>query len=147
MGGLRMIIGMAVFLLAGCGQAGPHFRELEPVRIEVQGDVFDVRVRGRLAEAIRRNPRYAPRLGEVGPRAALAMEVVSGCPVKEIRGDAAMVLGILDCDGGKDGGKVPSRDRGQMGRGRLPPEDCAILDRWRQMGGQEEALVLDCTRI
>ncbi len=69
-----------VFLvvLAGCAGASPLFRSLPPSRVAVQGSLFDVRVRGDLAEAVRVNPQYAPRLGPIGPRAAVAMQQVSG---------------------------------------------------------------------
>ena len=129
-----------LLLLSGCGMPDPHFRHSPRVRVLIGPDTFDVRRRGRLAEAVRRNPRYAPRLGPVGPRAAQAMALVTGCRVTEIRGDAAMILGILDCGG--EAGQAAAVDRNK-----LPPEDCEIVESWRQMGGQELALVLDCTRI
>lgn len=127
---------LLLLLLPACGQPDPHFRHQPVTRVVVEGDLFDVRLRGRLAEAVRRNPRYAPRLGPVGPRAARAMEQVSGCRVTEIRGDAAMVLGLLDC------GHGAVRDRRK-----LAPESCEVIERERLLGGQAEDLVLDCTRI
>ena len=87
-------------LLAACNAAGPHFRHLPATQITVDGSVFDVRVNRRLAEAIRVNPEYAPRLGPVADRAALAMQLVSGCTVTQVRGDAAQVTGLLDCGAG-----------------------------------------------
>lgn len=86
------------FALAACDAPSPHFMGIEPTRVEVDGSVFAVRVKGRLAEAVRVNPQYAPRMGPIGERAARAMEQVSGCRVAEIRGDQALILGILDCD-------------------------------------------------
>lgn len=89
----------AVFLLilAGCNTAGPHFRGLPATRVLVDDSVFDVRVRGDLAEAMRVNPQYAPRLGPIRGRAAFAMAQVSGCEVIEVRGDQALVTGLLSC--------------------------------------------------
>lgn len=133
---MRLLLPLLLLLLAACGQPDPYFRHSAATRVVVLGDTFDVRLRGRLAEAVRRNPQYAPRLGPIGPRAAYAMQQVSGCKVTEIRGDAAMVIGLLDC-----GARAPTDRR------KLPPEDCEIVERWRQMGGQELALVLDCQRI
>ncbi|MFU8882117.1 MAG: hypothetical protein ACNA7Q_07100 [Rhodobacterales bacterium] len=83
--------------LPGCDGPTPHFMGIEPARVEVEGSVFAVRVKGRLAEAVRINPQYAPRMGPIGGRAAIAMEQVSGCKVREIRGDQAVILGILEC--------------------------------------------------
>ncbi|MGJ8545820.1 MAG: hypothetical protein ACSHWZ_10285 [Sulfitobacter sp.] len=83
--------------LAGCNTAGPHFRDLPATTVTVEGSVFDVRQRGELAEAIRTNREYAPRFGPIRERAATAMAMVTGCTVKEVRGDQAQALGILDC--------------------------------------------------
>lgn len=87
-------------VLAGCNTAGPYFRGLPSTQVTVQGSVFDVRLRGHLAEAIRVNPQYAPRFDSVRDRMALAMAQVSGCKVREVRGDQAQAIGILKCDGG-----------------------------------------------
>jgi hypothetical protein len=95
-----------VVLLVGCDTPSPYFRGAEVTRIEVQGSVFDVRRRGKLAEAIRTNAEYAPRLGKIARRAEIAIETVTGCPVKELRGDAAVVLGILKCGKPDDLAKI-----------------------------------------
>ncbi|KIN73979.1 hypothetical protein [Sulfitobacter guttiformis] len=71
----------------------------------VDGSTFDVRVRGELAEAIRTNSEYAPRFGPIRERAGRAMELVSGCEVREVRGDQAQATGILRCGAG--GHRVP----------------------------------------
>ena len=86
--------------LTACQSAGPHFRHLPATQITVDGSVFDVRVNRRLAEAIRISPEYAPRLGPIAGRAALAMRLVSGCEVTQVRGDAAQITGLLDCGDG-----------------------------------------------
>ena len=87
----------SVLILASCNTAGPYFRGLKPTRITVEGSTFDVRVRGKLAEAIRVNPQYALRFEPIRTRAGIAMAQVSGCRVKEVRGDQAQVTGLLDC--------------------------------------------------
>lgn len=83
--------------LAACNTPSPHFRGIAPTRVTVQGSTFDVRVKGKLAEAIRINPEYAPRFSPIRERAGIAMAQVSGCRVKEVRGDQALALGILTC--------------------------------------------------
>lgn len=95
---------IVIWAVTGCGGPTPHFRGVEATRISVDGSVFDVRVRGNLAEAIRQNPQYAPRLGPIGDRAAFAMGQVSGCKVEGVLGDQAVITGVLDC-GGKGGGR------------------------------------------
>ena len=86
-------------LLAACNTPSPHFKGIAPVRITVDGSVFDVRVRGNLAEAIRTNSQYAPRFGPIQARAAFAMARVSGCKVRKVTGDAALATGHLSCPG------------------------------------------------
>ena len=83
--------------LVACNTAGPHFRGLPATRITVAGSVFDVRVNGDLAEALRVNPEYAPRFGPIRQRAAFAMAAVSGCEVEDVLGDQALATGRLDC--------------------------------------------------
>ena len=97
-GGMRYVLLCLFAALAACNTAGPHFRGLEPVTVTVDGSTFDVRVRGELAEAIRTNAEYAPRFGPIRERAGRAMAMVSGCEVKEVRGDQAQATGILRCD-------------------------------------------------
>ena len=87
----------ALVALAGCATPSPHFRGIAPVRMTVDGSTFDLRRRGRLVEAVRLNPQYAPRLGPVAARARVAMVRMTGCRVRALRGDQALVLGILDC--------------------------------------------------
>ena len=85
--------------LAACNTPSREFEGLVAQRVTIDGSTFDVRVRGELAEAIRLNMEYAPRFGAIETRAVRAMEVVSGCSVKQVTGDQAQALGQLDCDG------------------------------------------------
>lgn len=93
-----MIRYLALLMLAACSAGTPHFRGVPATRVAVNGSVFDVRVRGELAEAVRVNTQYAPRLGPIRDRAALAMAQVSGCPILDVLGDAAVTVGVLGCD-------------------------------------------------
>nr|WP_321250926.1 hypothetical protein [uncultured Ruegeria sp.] len=93
-----MIRLLALLLLAACSAGTPYFRNLPATRVAVNGSVFDVRVRNELAEAVRVNTQYAPRLGLIRDRAALAMAQVSGCPILDVLGDAAVTVGVLGCD-------------------------------------------------
>ncbi len=89
---------LAFLLLAACSGGTPYFRDQPATRVSVNGSVFDVRVRHELAEAVRVNAQYAPRLGPIRDRAALAMAHVSGCPILDVMGDAAVTVGVLGCD-------------------------------------------------
>ncbi len=92
---------LLIFLVLGaCGTPGPKFSGVAPVRVQVGASVFDIRVAGRRAEAIRLNPRPAMRLASVGVPAMLAIERVSGCRVDRLSGDQAMMWATLDCGAG-----------------------------------------------
>lgn len=90
---------ISLALLMGCNAPGPHFRAVPATRIAVNGSIFDVRVRRKLAEAIRVSPEYAPRFEPIRYRAGLAMALVSGCSVTPVLGDQAQATGRLDCPG------------------------------------------------
>lgn len=133
-----LILFLAVTFLCSCNTAGPHFRGLPATTVTIDGSTFDVRVNGKLAEAIRTNMQYAPRFGPIKARAAKAMEMVSGCEVKEVRGDQAQATGILKC-----GKEEPVIDR-------LKPQgeyDCLTLDSYISPATNELVLDLDCTLI
>ena len=102
----RMVV--LLWALTACNAPSPHFRGAPVTRVAVQGSVFDVRVRGNLAEALRVNPQYAPRFGPIRDRARFAMAQVSGCRVVEVLGDQALATGVLACDGRAPGWIVPT---------------------------------------
>ena len=129
---------LCTFLLTACNTAGPHFRGLPATTVTVDGSTFDVRVNGDLAEAIRTNTQYAPRFGPIRARAAQAMQMVSGCNVKEVRGDQAVATGILDCG---DGGPQIDLQRPQG------EYECLTLDSYVSPATNELVLDVDCTLI
>ncbi len=96
---MKAVLLCLLLFCVACTAPSPHFRGVPATRITVAGSVFDVRVREDLAEAVRVNAQYAPRFGPIRARAAFAMERVSGCRVTEMRGDQALALGVLACDG------------------------------------------------
>lgn len=95
---VRLIL-LLLLCPCACSTPGPYFRDLPVTRVTVAGSVFDVRVLGDMAEAIRVNPQYAPRLGPLPLRARFAMEQVSGCEVVRVLGDQAQMTGELTCGG------------------------------------------------
>ena len=93
-----MRVVLCVLVLCACEARSPYFRDAPVTRVQVEQAVFDVRQKGRLAEAIRRDPQYAPHLPSVAAHAESAIRAATGCDVQELRGDAAQILGILACD-------------------------------------------------
>ena len=98
---MRIVFLCLLLGVMACSAPSPHFAGIAPTRIAVAGSVFDVRVRGELAESVRLNPQYAPRLGPIAGRAAVAMAFASGCEVRGVLGDQAVQLGQLDCGMGR----------------------------------------------
>ncbi|KPP84383.1 MAG: hypothetical protein HLUCCO07_09160 [Rhodobacteraceae bacterium HLUCCO07] len=123
-------------ILAGCDTPHPRFAGVEPVRITVGQSTFDIRVRDRKAEAIRRNAEWAPRPEAVAPRAVAAIERVSGCTVRRLDGDQAQFFAWLKC-----------------GRGDRPMEilpgrieyECDIEDAYVDRGLGETVTGMTCT--
>ncbi|KKN92567.1 hypothetical protein LCGC14_0207260 [marine sediment metagenome] len=92
-----LICTLVMLMAAGCNMPSAGFSGLPVQQIIVDGSVFDVRVNGAQAEAIRINMEYAPRFGPIRDRAARAMVQASGCKVTHVVGDQAVAIGKLDC--------------------------------------------------
>ncbi|WP_255009904.1 hypothetical protein [Roseovarius sp. M141] len=88
---------LAMLLCSACNTPGPAFRGIEATRITIGRSTFDVRVDGARAEVIRLNTQWAPRLDSVAPQGVAAIERVSGCRVRRLEGDAALMTARLDC--------------------------------------------------
>ncbi len=88
-----------VILLAGCDSPHPAFMQVEAQRITVDGSTFSVRIREDQAEAIRTNFERLPKIGDIFPKAAKAIEIASGCKVipNSMKGDPALMVAKLDC--------------------------------------------------
>lgn len=99
---------LLIIFLGGCGGASPAFFGVDPVRVHAGGHVFDIRVDGRRAEAVRRNMVWLPRLASVGVPAVGAIEAVSGCRVDRLTGDQAMMRATLDCGSGAPRPRFPT---------------------------------------
>ena len=99
---LRFLLILPLVVLVGsCNTASPHFAAMPMQRVTVDGSTFEVRVRGNLAEAVRINTQYAPRLGPIRERARRAIEAASGCDADRVLGDQALLVGQLSCPGGE----------------------------------------------
>lgn len=96
---MRWIILACLALAVACNAPSPAFRGIAPVRVSVEGSVFDLRIRGRHAQAIRVSRDWAPRMAAIAPRAAAAIAAVSGCDVPRLWGDQAVMEAVLICTG------------------------------------------------
>lgn len=121
--------------LSACGAASPHFRDAPATRVYVDHTVFEVRHKGRLAEATRLNSQFAPNLRSVAPYAETAIRAATGCDVRELRGDAAQIIGILDCQNQTAEPWIFSNRRSA---------ECEVVDVFVPSGGVTGYLEADC---
>ncbi|WP_407494562.1 hypothetical protein [Pseudooceanicola sp. MF1-13] len=84
-------------LLAGCAAPTSGFRGAVSSDVVVEGSRFQVYRSGDQAQAVRVNSQFAPRIGPLAGRAAIAMQLVTGCRVTDMAGDAAVLVGRLSC--------------------------------------------------
>ncbi|MGI3169315.1 hypothetical protein ACRARG_09200 [Pseudooceanicola sp. C21-150M6] len=90
---------LAVSTVGGCDAPTPGFGNGAVSRHSVEGSDFTVYVTGDIAESVRTNPQFAPRIGPLAGRGAIAMQMASGCRVTQLAGDAAVLVGRLNCGG------------------------------------------------
>ena len=122
----------------GCNTPSRDFRGLEAVQITVAGSTFDIRVKGNRAEAIRINTEYAPRLSGIAPKAFVAIEKVSGCRVRRLGGDQALIHATLRCGNAPDA-MVP-----------LPASiryECEVEDIYANRGLGEAVTEMNCRPV
>ncbi|MAU51620.1 MAG: hypothetical protein CMN17_04420 [Roseovarius sp.] len=91
---------LPLLLLAACNAPSPAFQGLSPARVSVGESVFEIRIRGRHAQAIRVSREWAPRMASVAPRAAAAIAGLSGCAAPRLWGDQAVMEAVLICTPG-----------------------------------------------
>ncbi len=86
-------------LLAACNTPSPAFRGIPAERITVGPSTFDVRQSGNRVELIRISPEPVRSLRQVAPRAEVAVEQATGCPLirDSLRGEATLMVGRLAC--------------------------------------------------
>ncbi len=96
---MRKSLLISAVFVAGCNLPGLEFRHVAATRITIGSSIFDVRVKGDRAQAIRRNPEPKAQRKGLALRAIAAIETVSGCRAGRLDGDAALVVTRLDCGG------------------------------------------------
>ncbi|MFB9150041.1 hypothetical protein [Roseovarius ramblicola] len=128
---MRSVALLLMAVLAACSHPSPAFYGVAPVRVGVGQSMFDVRIVGRHAQAIRLSREWAPRTIMVAPRAAAAIAAVSGCAVPRLWGDQAMIEAALVCG--------PDAD---ARRGVPQAHDCRVVPtrrRWTKVACQPRA--------
>jgi len=137
---MKRWIWIALVLQIACNGPSPHFAGASVTRVTVEGSVFDVRMRGNLAETIRVNSEYALQLGPIRHRAGYAMAQVTGCQIEHVLGDAAMQLGLLNCGPGAPDWNALLR----QGTGTF---SCIEFDQWTSTGLNSDYAEFECDPI
>lgn len=94
---------LAVFsllhLAMACSGPGVQMSGVPGRKITVQGSDFTVYIRGERAQAVRTGFEFPARISDIFPKAAIAIEQISGCSVRAsgMSGDAALIRAKLDC--------------------------------------------------
>ncbi len=85
--------------LAACASPSPQLMRGTKHQAEVGGSQFTIWQKGDVVEIYRTSPEALPRLSAVMAKAAIAVEQVTGCPVRagSLVGDAALMTATLDC--------------------------------------------------
>ncbi|MBC7132153.1 MAG: hypothetical protein H5U16_03490 [Roseovarius sp.] len=116
------VVLVPLLLAVACNAPSPGFRDIAPQRVTLGESVFDVRIRGRHAQAIRVSREWAPRMAAVAPRAASAIAALSGCEVPRLWGDQAMIEAVLVCTA-----------RARSARGVARPHVCRAVPTQRRL--------------
>lgn len=88
-----------LIVLAACSSAGSSYRHVNPMRVEVEGSVFDVCISEDHARAIRLNFALLPKLESIVTGAVWAIEKASGYSVVSgsVSGDQAVSDARVSC--------------------------------------------------
>jgi hypothetical protein len=132
---MRLLCVLMVVTLAACDTRSPYFKDVPARRVIVNDLEFSVRHKGRLAEAVRVSSQWMPNLQSVAPFAETAIREATGCDVRELRGDASFILGILAC-------KENSRPQIAPHLRRTP--SCEAVDVFVPAGGTIGHLEVEC---
>jgi hypothetical protein len=94
---MRVFFVLIGLTLTACDAPTPGFQGSEVSRHVIEGSSFTVYVKGSTAQAVRTNRQFAPRIGPLAGRAAIAIQQASGCRVTSLSGDAAVLVARLSC--------------------------------------------------
>lgn len=89
-----------VLILAGCDSPSLAFQDVPARSVTIEDSTFSVRVKDDRAEAMRVSREWLPRESVVMQRASRAIANVSGCDIKKMDGDQAIIRARLNCPDG-----------------------------------------------
>lgn len=109
---MRLLAGMMLVFLTGCGTPHPAFFDSEKHVVEVEGSRFVIYEKHEAVEVYRTSFEYLPPLERVFARARVAIRQATGCKVVEgsLKGDHALMRALLDCGTGRKLPPTPEPD-------------------------------------
>jgi len=95
-----LVLSVLLCLMSACSGPGVQMAGIQGQKVTVQGSGFTVYIRGERAQAVRTDFEFPARISDIFPKAAIAIEQVSGCSVRPsgMSGDAALIRAKLDCN-------------------------------------------------
>lgn len=132
---------VALITLSACDSPSPHFRtgDTRTYDMQVEGARFKIHQREDRVESYRINAEALPNRSSVLRRAKIAIEMATGCPIREgtLSGDQGIQRAQLNC-----GRKLPPAE---------PPVlvdfDCELHDRWIHSANRVVVENVECTPI
>lgn len=96
---MRFSFIFVLLVLAACSSPGRKFSGTTPVRVTVEGSIFDIYTVGSDVKAVRLSVELLPRRDEIGARAIVAIEQATGCKyvAGSLAGDQALLQARVTC--------------------------------------------------
>ena len=94
---MRRLFLICCLALAGCDSPSPQFIGSPNAEVTVGGMRFSVHRRGDSVEVYRLGLIFRPSEAEVLANAERAIELTTGCAVRGMNGDQALIKARLDC--------------------------------------------------
>ncbi|MHA1128022.1 MAG: hypothetical protein ACTSRN_03605 [Alphaproteobacteria bacterium] len=96
---MRFSIIIVLLAIMACSSPGKHFSGATPVRVTVEGSIFDIYTVGSDVKAVRLSVEALPRRAVIGARAIIAIEQATGCKfvAGSMTGDQALMQARITC--------------------------------------------------
>ena len=94
-----ILVLLCVQICSACNGPSLALRGAIGKEVDVQGSTFIVYHQGIRVEVVRTNFEFPANVRRIFPKAAVAIEQVTGCPphLATLTGDAALIKGDLNC--------------------------------------------------
>lgn len=96
---MRFFILIVLSVVMACSSPGKQFSGAAPVRVTVEGSMFDIYTVGNDVKAVRLSIEALPKRSVIGARAIVAIEQATGCKyvAGSLTGDQALLQAKITC--------------------------------------------------